>query len=139
MPDPEPHRLSAAALARLIEAGELAAESVVRSCLDRIRDRDPVVRAWAWLDPEQALEAARECDSGGGRGVPRGMVLRGVPFGIKDIFDTSDTSFAKHYCNPFISDSCVRIHIDQINVVVTIFYEFIGSEQTVTVFLDTNF
>ncbi|HEX2150835.1 MAG TPA: amidase, partial [Stellaceae bacterium] len=90
MPDPEPHRLSAAALARLIEAGELTAESVVRSCLDRIRDRDPVVRAWAWLDPEQALEAARKCDSGGGRGVPRNMVLRGVPFGIKDIFDTSD-------------------------------------------------
>ena len=81
----EPHRLSAAALARLIEAGELTAETVVRSCLDRIRDRDPVVRAWAWLDPEQALDAARACDKGGGRGV-----LKGVPFGIKDIFDTAD-------------------------------------------------
>ena len=51
MPDAEPHRLSAAALARLIQAGELTAETIVRSCLDRIRDRDPVVRAWAWLDP----------------------------------------------------------------------------------------
>src|SRR4051794_6740179 len=90
MPHAEPHRLSAAALARLIEAGELTAETVVRSCLDRIRDRDPVVRAWAWLDPEQALEAARECDRSGGRGVPRNIVLRGVPFGIKDIFDTAE-------------------------------------------------
>ncbi len=81
----EPHRLSAAALARLIAAGELTAEAVVRSCLDRIRDRDPVVRAWAWLDPEQALAAARACDNSGGRGV-----LKGVPFGIKDIFDTTD-------------------------------------------------
>ena len=85
MPDAEPHRLSAASLARLIESGELTAEAVVRSCLDRIRDRDPVVRAWAWLDPEQALVAARACDRGGRRGL-----LKGVPFGIKDIFDTSD-------------------------------------------------
>jgi Asp-tRNA(Asn)/Glu-tRNA(Gln) amidotransferase A subunit family amidase len=85
MPDAEPYRLSAAAIARLIEAGELTAETVVRSCLDRIRDRDPVVRAWAWLDPEQALEAARQCDKDSRRGV-----LRGVPFGIKDIFDTAD-------------------------------------------------
>src|SRR6185295_6670408 len=48
------------------------------------RERDPVVRAWAWLDPQQALDAARVCDKGGRRGV-----LSGVPFGIKDIFDTS--------------------------------------------------
>jgi Asp-tRNA(Asn)/Glu-tRNA(Gln) amidotransferase A subunit family amidase len=85
MPETEPHRLSAAALARLIDSGELTAETVVRSCLDRIRDRDPVVRAWAWLDPEQALEAARACDRSDRRGI-----LRGVPFGIKDIFDTAE-------------------------------------------------
>src|SRR3954470_19456042 len=90
MPDAEPHRLSAAALARLIEAGDLTAEAVIRSCLDRIRERDPVVRAWAWLDPEQALDAARACDKGGRRDVPSNALLRGVPFGIKDIFDTSD-------------------------------------------------
>ena len=70
MPDAEPHRLSATSLARLIEAGELTAEAVVRSCLERIRERDPVVRAWAWLDPEQALDAARACDKGGRRGGP---------------------------------------------------------------------
>jgi Asp-tRNA(Asn)/Glu-tRNA(Gln) amidotransferase A subunit family amidase len=85
MSNTEPHRLSAVALARLIDTGELTAEVVVHSCLDRIRDRDPVVRAWAWLNPEQALDAARQCDKGGGHGL-----LRGVPFGIKDIFDTSD-------------------------------------------------
>ena len=63
----------------------MTAEAVVRSCLDRIRERDPVVRAWAQLDPEQALAAARDCDKSGRRGV-----LSGVPFGIKDIFDTAD-------------------------------------------------
>jgi len=85
MPNAAPHRLPAAMLARLIEGGELTAEAVVRSCLERIRERDPVVRAWAHLDPEQALEAARQCDRGG-----RGGALRGVPFGIKDIFDTAE-------------------------------------------------
>jgi Asp-tRNA(Asn)/Glu-tRNA(Gln) amidotransferase A subunit family amidase len=84
MPNAAPHRLSATTLARLIEAGELTAEAVVQSCLDRIRDRDPVVRAWTYLDPKQALEAARQSDRGGRRGV-----LKGVPFGVKDIFDTA--------------------------------------------------
>src|SRR5205085_9984812 len=78
-------RFSAAALARSIDNGELTAEAVMRSCLDRIAAREPVVRAWAHLDPEQALAAARAADKSGKRGV-----LRGVPFGIKDIFDTAD-------------------------------------------------
>ena len=77
MPDAEPHRLSATSLARLIEAGELTAEAVVRSCLDRIRERDPVVRAWAWLDPEQALDAARALRQGAARrGAAPGRAVR---------------------------------------------------------------
>jgi Asp-tRNA(Asn)/Glu-tRNA(Gln) amidotransferase A subunit family amidase len=85
MPNAEPHRLTATTLARLIEGGELTAETVVRSCLERIGEREPVVRAWTHLADEAALAAARACDQGGRRGV-----LRGVPFGVKDIFDTSD-------------------------------------------------
>ena len=84
MSNMEPHRLSATTLAHRVENGELSAEAVVRSCLERIRERDGVVRAWAHLDPEQASAAARMCDRGGKRGI-----LKGVPFGIKDIFDTA--------------------------------------------------
>ena len=85
MPSAEPHRLPAVDLARLIDQGELTAEAVMRSCLDRIAAREPVVRAWAHLDPEEALAAARAADKSGKPGV-----LRGVPFGVKDIFDTAD-------------------------------------------------
>jgi Asp-tRNA(Asn)/Glu-tRNA(Gln) amidotransferase A subunit family amidase len=85
MPNVEPHRLSAVALARHIENGELTAEAVMRSCLDRIAEREPVVRAWAHLDRNAALAAARASDKSSKRGV-----LKGVPFGIKDIFDTAD-------------------------------------------------
>jgi Asp-tRNA(Asn)/Glu-tRNA(Gln) amidotransferase A subunit family amidase len=81
----EPHRLSAVELARRIEGGSLTAEAVVQSCLDRIKEREPVVRAWAHLDPAQALAAAQASDRSGKAGV-----LKGVPFGIKDIFDTAD-------------------------------------------------
>jgi Asp-tRNA(Asn)/Glu-tRNA(Gln) amidotransferase A subunit family amidase len=85
MPNVEPHRLPAATLARLIDSGELSAEAVMRSCVERISEREPVVRAWVHLDRAQALAAARECDKGAKRGL-----LRGVPFGVKDIFDTAD-------------------------------------------------
>src|SRR5215472_5360310 len=84
MPAAEPRRFSAAALARAIDKGELTAEAVMRSCLDRIAARDSVVRAWAHLDPDSALAAARASDKSAKRGV-----LRGVPFAIKDIFDTA--------------------------------------------------
>jgi Asp-tRNA(Asn)/Glu-tRNA(Gln) amidotransferase A subunit family amidase len=85
MPHAEPCRLSAAALARSIENGELSAEAVMRSCLDRIAEREPLVRAWAHLDDDAALAAARACDKS-----VTGGLLKGVPFGIKDIFDTAD-------------------------------------------------
>src|ERR1041384_6998951 len=87
MPNVEPHRLPATTLARLIEGGEPTAEWVERSCLDHIAEREPVVRAWAHLERDAVLEAARASDKNGQRGL-----LKGVPFGVKDIFDTADTA-----------------------------------------------
>ena len=83
MPNAEPHRLPATTLARLIEGGEITAEAVVQSCLDRIRDREPVVRAWTHVAADAVFSEARERRGKGG-------FLNGVPFGIKDIFDTAD-------------------------------------------------
>ena len=85
MPNAEPHRLPATALVRLIESGELTAEAVVQSCLERITQREPVVRAWSHLAAEAALARARELDQRRQK-----TLLNGVPFGIKDIFDSAD-------------------------------------------------
>ena len=85
MPNVEPHRLAATALVRLIENGELTAEAVVASCLDRIAEREPVVRAWNHLADDAALARAREIDRSAKK-----TLLNGVPFGLKDIFDTAD-------------------------------------------------
>src|SRR5258708_5182182 len=84
MPNVEPHRLSAIELVRLIEGGELTAEAVVASCLARIAEREPVVRAWSYLAAETALARARALDKAGKK-----TLLKGVPFGLKDIFDAA--------------------------------------------------
>lgn len=83
--DAELTALSAAEAAARIRAGSLTSEALVRACLDRITAREPVVHAWAWVDPDAALAAARACDVQ----APRGP-LHGVPVGLKDVIDTAD-------------------------------------------------
>ncbi len=84
MPNVEPHRLLATDVVRMVESGRLTAEAVVRSCLERIAVREPVVRAWAYLADETALAQARAFDKASKR-----APLGGVPFGLKDIFDAA--------------------------------------------------
>ena len=79
------NRLSASEMARRIAQGELTSEAVVSACLARIRERDPVVQAWAYLDPDFALREARARDREPSRGP-----LHGVPVGVKDVIDTAD-------------------------------------------------
>ncbi|HTZ78241.1 MAG TPA: amidase [Stellaceae bacterium] len=78
-------RLTALDAAQRIAKGNLTAEALVRACLDRIGEREPVVQAWQHLDPEQAIAAARARDKEPARGP-----LHGVPIGVKDIMDTAD-------------------------------------------------
>ena len=77
--------LTALDIVAALDGGGLTVEALVGACLDRIADREPVVGAWAHLDREGALAAARRLDRG-----PRRGALHGVPFGAKDIMDTAD-------------------------------------------------
>jgi len=85
MPATKLNHLSATEIARRIAAGETTAVAVTEACLARIEEREDVLHAWAFIDPELALEQARECD----KADPKGL-LHGVPLGIKDIIDTHD-------------------------------------------------
>ena len=80
---------SAEELVRVIRAGEVTAEDVVRACLERIRKVEEEVQAWAFLDPDCALAQARQADRVRREGRDLGP-LHGVPVGVKDIFDTAD-------------------------------------------------
>jgi len=82
---PEPWELSAREIARKVSGGELSAEAVTRSVLDRIAEREAAIQAWQYLDPERAIAEARAIDRAPSRGV-----LAGVPVGIKDVIDTAD-------------------------------------------------
>ncbi len=81
--------LSATAARKAIAAGEVSAEELTRSCLERITEREDVVGAWAFLDPDMALAQARALDARQKAGEPLGP-LHGLPVGLKDIFDTAD-------------------------------------------------
>jgi Asp-tRNA(Asn)/Glu-tRNA(Gln) amidotransferase A subunit family amidase len=79
-----PERLTACEAVALLTAGKLTAETLIRACLEQSR-AGAEIKAWTWLDPEQALAQARAVDRAGRKGR-----LAGVPVGIKDIIDTAD-------------------------------------------------
>lgn len=85
MPNDALNALTATEIARRIADGATSSEQVVRACIARIEAREQTVRAWAFLDPDPALEQARARDREPARGP-----LHGVPVGVKDIIDTAD-------------------------------------------------
>lgn len=80
-----PNELGVRAAAARIARGALTCEALVRSCLDRIAERDAAVGAWQHLDREAVLAHARAYDAADVRGP-----LHGIPVGIKDVYDTAD-------------------------------------------------
>src|SRR5918911_406486 len=89
MADRSPAELDASAAAREIAAGRLTSVELVQACLERIRQVEPTVQAWQFLDEEHALSQARAADERRRSGEPVGA-LCGIPVGIKDIIDTAD-------------------------------------------------
>src|SRR2546425_2780203 len=83
------YMLSATDGARLIRDGVISSEELVEACLDRVREVDGRIEAWAFLDPEHALAQARAADEWRLRGRPPGP-LHGIPLGLQDIIDTAD-------------------------------------------------
>jgi Asp-tRNA(Asn)/Glu-tRNA(Gln) amidotransferase A subunit family amidase len=77
--------LSASQAIRAIARRDIKATDLLLSCLDRIGQRDSLIKAWVSLDKENALARARELDKGPIKGI-----LHGLPIGIKDLFDTHD-------------------------------------------------
>ncbi len=70
-------------------AGEFSAEELTQACLERIREREDAVGAWAYLDEDLALGQARALDAKKQAGEALAP-LHGLPVGLKDIFDTAD-------------------------------------------------
>src|SRR5262245_28500970 len=84
-----PAALGAAEAVRRIREGRLTSEELVEGCLERIRQVEPEVQAWTFLDEKLALSQARAADEKKRSGEAFGPLL-GLPVGVKDIFDTAD-------------------------------------------------
>ena len=84
-----PAQLTATQAARRMAEGLLTSEDLVQACLERIRQTEPVVQAWTFLDEEHALAQARSADELRRSGQATGP-LHGLPVGLKDIIDTVD-------------------------------------------------
>ena len=78
-------RLDAVDALRALRNRDLTAEALLRSCLARIAEYEPLIEAFVHLDPEAALNQARLQDRTADR-----TGLCGLPVGLKDIFDTGD-------------------------------------------------
>ena len=90
----------------------LSPVEVVEALLARITELDPGLGAFTALCPERAREEATACERDYLRGEPGGA-LAGVPFAVKDLFDTAgvrtaygSTMFATH--TPTLDAAAVR-------------------------------
>ena len=79
------NRLSATDAARRLATREITAQALLADCVERIREREPTVHAWTFLDLDKAMQCARRLDS-----QPASGLLHGLPIAVKDLFDTFD-------------------------------------------------
>ncbi len=73
--------LTATAARARMDAGSLTPAALAEACLQRIAERDGVVRAMAFLDPALAARNAASARPG---------PMHGIPVGVKDVLDTAD-------------------------------------------------
>lgn len=99
--------LSASQAAKKLAKREIRATDVLLACLDRIGQRESVLKAWVSLGKENALARAKALDKGSIKGL-----LHGLPIGVKDLFDTHDlpTSYGSSiYANNYPSTDAVCV------------------------------
>lgn len=99
--------LNASQAARALARRDIKATDLLLSCLDRIGQRESLVKAWSSLGKESALARAKELDKGAIKGI-----LHGLPIGVKDLFDTYDlpTSYGSPiYANNYPASDAVSV------------------------------
>lgn len=93
------HDLTLAEAGRLIAARKLSPVEYVDALLARIDTYEPQLNAFITRTPEIAIKEALAAESEIAKGGYRGP-LHGIPFAVKDIYDTADilTSGHSHVC-----------------------------------------
>ncbi len=89
------HHLTIAQTGRAIAARELSPVTLVEALLGRISMLNPRIDAFVTLTAERALDQARTAQAEIAAGRYRGP-LHGIPFGLKDVFDTAGILTSGH-------------------------------------------
>lgn len=97
--------LPATELARRLRTGETSATAIMEAHLERIRSKEPQLRAFAYLDEKAALAEARAADARRNAGAEPGP-LHGVPIGVKDVLDVA--AMPSGYGSPIWSEHVPR-------------------------------
>ncbi|MEI6468690.1 MAG: amidase [Betaproteobacteria bacterium] len=69
-----------------IQNGSLTCQNLIRSCFDRIEERNPLIHAFTATNRELALKQAYEID----RLPSNSGSLHGIPFAVKDVIESSE-------------------------------------------------
>jgi aspartyl-tRNA(Asn)/glutamyl-tRNA(Gln) amidotransferase subunit A len=88
-------RLTAVAASRALAAGRITSAALVESCLARIEAHDKRLNSFVLVLADKARRAARAADRARKAGRARGP-LHGIPFGLKDIYETADIRTTAH-------------------------------------------
>jgi Asp-tRNA(Asn)/Glu-tRNA(Gln) amidotransferase A subunit family amidase len=86
----EPYKLTATKARRLLIDSKLSVRELAISCLSRIGFLEEKIRAWAYINPDLALNQADELDDILRKGKVQPRAIFGIPIGVKDIFNTLD-------------------------------------------------
>ena len=76
------HEMTAAELARILRANEATSVEITKSVLERIDAVEGKIRSYVTVDPESALEMAKDADKTLAAG--KGRPLTGIPIAVKD-------------------------------------------------------
>src|SRR6185295_12716316 len=92
---PDLHDLSIAALSKLIADRRLSPVELVDTLIQRVEQHDAQTRAFITRTFDLARRQARQAEAEISAGRSRGP-LHGVPFGLKDIYDTAGILTSAH-------------------------------------------
>lgn len=81
----DPFRLTAVEALRAFKFDTITVEQYAESLLGHIKQRDPIVNAWAYIDPSQVLKQTKALDR-----LPKDQrgPLHGVAVAVKDVIYT---------------------------------------------------
>ena len=87
--------LTLAEASRLIATRDLSPVELTRACLDRIAAADGVLNSFITVTADLALDQARQAEGEIAHGAQRSP-LHGVPYALKDIYDTAGIASTGH-------------------------------------------